>query len=393
LAKKDISQVKPRETAGRDTTLRYDYQFRQTAEAALEILEDKDVVCVFCDLHDDFVVQRKTDTSAKFDFDFNQVKTKKDPKHQWDIPDTFGINEERATPASKPAKSMGGKLFYHQLAFDESCRSVSIVTNVFFVDDIERLIREVQSAKDITKLTGTSKKWFEKIFDGYKKAHPTVDEKIIFTFLKKFKLRSNAGPLIDEKQDHAAIFLKRIYEYSEVIINQPQAMRIYKELIEKVRSKAMAEILPTITAAELQKSAGIMIEDLLSLLSISKKGYEILKSGGDPKALKTASRLKHFIEECGGDETLVELACEAKISWESWMRQNRHTIGALDLSAMSKQCLDLLASQSTIRRNLVELRSELEDISRSYSGRLKISITKDLVFGLLLSLQVREELK
>lgn len=70
-----ISSKKPRETAGRDTILRFDYQFRRTAEASLQLLENGNLERVFCDLHDDYVL--KIWENEKALFLFHQVKTKK----------------------------------------------------------------------------------------------------------------------------------------------------------------------------------------------------------------------------------------------------------------------------------------------------------------------------
>ena len=381
---KSLLDVNPRENVGRDTGLRYDYQYRYAAEAALEILEGKDVVCVYCDYHDDYVVQRQVNGTDHFDF--VQVKTKINEKHQWPIGDVFGINEKKATPVSKPKDSFAGKLFYHQIEFDSVCNSVTVLTNVFFVDHIDELMADVKKVFSFQALEGNSKKWFEKIAAAYSKAYNNVDPNIVFSFLKKLKLRQKVGQLVDGEDEHAFIFLKKIWDYSEVPLNQPEALKIYGELVEKVRKKSIAAIPFDITEKELKTKTAITIDDLLSVLTISPSGYQIIKNGGDSKALLSTSRLERFILDRNGDAEMVGLACACKVQWDNWIRTNRHIVSATDLSTMTTQCISLIRMQKQALRSLSQLQVEFDDIARKYSAKIGHQITEDLIFGLFLSL-------
>jgi len=44
-----LHEVEPREQAGAVTGARYDFQYHQAAAAALEVLDDTDVACVYCE--------------------------------------------------------------------------------------------------------------------------------------------------------------------------------------------------------------------------------------------------------------------------------------------------------------------------------------------------------
>lgn len=88
--------VKPRELAGRDTVRRFQAQFRGAALECLRILEGKSVDRVYCDYHDDFVVREVHPYGAVYEF--FQVKTKAEKKHQWSRNELFGL------PAKLPAK-------------------------------------------------------------------------------------------------------------------------------------------------------------------------------------------------------------------------------------------------------------------------------------------------
>lgn len=388
MAKKDLTSEKPREKTGRDTTLRFDYQHRFAAEAALEILEDNGMVCVYCDYHDDFVTQRLANNSDAFEF--VQVKTNKKEKHQFDFPDVFGIPKTSKGKAN-PSRSFGGKLFYHQLAFKDQCSDVTLLTNVFVVDDIETLINDVKSVTSISDLAGESKKWFDKILTSYKSHFNVIDSQIVFDFLKKFKIRSNAGSLNDDDKNHSAIFLKKIFDFSEVTLNQAEAYKIYAELISKVREKSMKELDEKITPDELKNKAGIVLDDLLSVLSITKSGYQILKSGGDQNAIRSTSRLQRFLQARGATQEMIEIACHAKVSWDNWIRENRHAIGHTDLLLLTTRCSDIIRNQNALNRSVDDLIAEFETISQLFSGKLDYVISKDLVFGLFLSLVVKGE--
>ncbi len=389
MKKTNLTKIPRRETAGRDTTLRFEYQHRFAAEAALEILEDSSTICVFCDFHDDYVVQRNADNIETFEF--VQVKTNKKEKHQWDIPEVFGVNKTKAKSAKKPTSSFIGKLFYHQINFGDQCSGATLLTNVFFVDDIDLLVDDAKKAAKIEDLSGQSKKWFNKISDAYKNSFDKIDSEIVFSFLKKIKLRANSGPLNDEDRSHSAIFLKKIYDYSEIELTQPEAYKIYEDLISKVREKSMSVLSADTTPAQLKEKAGIILDDLLSILSLSKDGYTVLKNGGDVQALKATSRLQRFLTTCGASNQMIGVACRAKVEWDNWIRQNRHAIGETDLLLLTQKCTELIQTQNALSRNLSQLINEFESISRTFLGKMNYVINKDLVFGLFLSLIINGE--
>src|SRR6185295_16849069 len=89
-----IHATPPRETAGRETVLRFRMQFQAAAYAALEILVGGEVDRVYCDYQDDFVVRRSV--AGVVEYHFFQVKTKGKANQQWDVAEVFALKKTGA---------------------------------------------------------------------------------------------------------------------------------------------------------------------------------------------------------------------------------------------------------------------------------------------------------
>src|SRR5450830_1869141 len=96
-----LGQIEPRERAGAQTGRKYEYQYERTARAALDLLDDSaKQVCVYCDWHDDFVVEGG-DTPTRYVF--HQVKGRKSSQGPWKFSEFFGVAKKTGkTPAKKP---------------------------------------------------------------------------------------------------------------------------------------------------------------------------------------------------------------------------------------------------------------------------------------------------
>jgi hypothetical protein len=67
-----LGHVEPRERVGAQTGRKYEYQYERTARAALDLLaDDAKHVCVYCDWHDDYVVETRQPPTR---YVFHQVK-------------------------------------------------------------------------------------------------------------------------------------------------------------------------------------------------------------------------------------------------------------------------------------------------------------------------------
>ena len=55
---RDSAMLNPASASGAQTGRKYEYQYERTGRAALDLLaEDAKHVCVYCDWHDDYVVE------------------------------------------------------------------------------------------------------------------------------------------------------------------------------------------------------------------------------------------------------------------------------------------------------------------------------------------------
>ncbi|WP_146135911.1 dsDNA nuclease domain-containing protein, partial [Yersinia pseudotuberculosis] len=133
----ELHEIKPREQAGRDTLERYNAQVRAASIACLSILEGKDVVRVYCEFHDDFVIEKNK--LGKIAYSFVQVKTKDKLSDIWKLNDVFGIltrnSKKKPQTDEKVVNSFIGKLIQHTVNFPETCENIIFMTNTHVNED------------------------------------------------------------------------------------------------------------------------------------------------------------------------------------------------------------------------------------------------------------------
>lgn len=393
MSKSKLTDKKPRENSGRDVIKRFNYQFRKTAEASLKLLDDKSLERVFCDYQDDYVLKVIEGNEAVFLF--HQVKTKKKESEIFGRNDVFGITETKSKnfKKGKGKKSFGGKLFYHHLNFGKSCKSVHIITNALFKDELEKLISDAKSSSDYNKLNG-SNNLASRIIEYFQSEFKDATQENIFEFLNKLNLEPSAGKLNPNPGDQEATYLARIYNYTEVSLEQSQADRIAAALYELIRQKSIADIPSDVTENDLNKYASIDFWDVFKILSISKSAFEELKAGGDPKALKSASILQRILKRCNATEEMVVAASKAKVLWDNWIRDHRHTMVEADYFALERKTKRVLDEFVQGNISLDDLNNQLSSINSEFQGKLPAGITLsvNLIFGLFWSIAVKEEL-
>ena len=97
-----LGQIEPRERAGAQTGRKYEYQYERTARAVLNLLSDTAKhVCVYCDWHDDYVVEFGDPPTRYL---FHQVKGRKSSQGPWTFNEFFGVRKKKTkAPTKKPA--------------------------------------------------------------------------------------------------------------------------------------------------------------------------------------------------------------------------------------------------------------------------------------------------
>jgi hypothetical protein len=96
-----LGHIEPRERAGAQTGRKYEYQYERTARAALDLLaDDEKHVCVYCDWHDDYVVETGLPSTH---YIFHQVKGRKSSQGPWKFSELFGVQMKKSpTPSKHP---------------------------------------------------------------------------------------------------------------------------------------------------------------------------------------------------------------------------------------------------------------------------------------------------
>ena len=372
-----IHEVKPRETIGRDTTNRFRMQFQAAAFAALEILEGKDVDRIYCDYHDDFVVRRTV--AGVVEYHFFQVKTKGRLNQQWNLGEVFSLKKKGKLEdqASLEAinKSIAGRLFLHAIQFGESCREVTLLSNVHFHDDVyevqQHLKNGISTKPHITQL-------IVKFADIFSPSKPLTEAQIDAARSKlTLTQASYLGDTLEPFSDAAR---NAIWKFSEIDLHKHEVDEIASSLIGLVEMKSCSPI-SELANDELDKSTGISLDDLLKVLSISTVVYENLLQGDDPSVIKAASILQRQLKTAGAPDNMIELASRAKVNWDVWLRTARHTYPEFDLELLLANIDDkckvwILSGCKLIDLQLVMTNFLASDLAKKFS-----SLDSDLVFG------------
>lgn len=376
-----LHEVKPREQSGRDSYSRYKAQVRSAALAALSILEGKAVDRVYCDLHDDFVVRKVVD--GKTIYTFYQVKTKGKKNYQWTLNDLFGLNKRirDQTKQNNEAirQSFVGKLLAHTVLFGESCEAVVFQTNIHINDDVEEVLVAITSGDFDNPYAQLLIERFKPCFDeGDKRNYSCID---LLANLQKLQLQVDVQ-YIKETGDFEPIARQTIYRYSEVDLEQAEVGELLMKLLALVDKKS-AGIIQEITESSIEDLAGISVEDLLPILSISEDAYNSLVSGGDQKAVKSASIIQRSLSKAGANEAQIEYCSRCKTKWDIWYRNNRHVLSEFDLNIIVEGIRKLVISDGcTSSIELSKLRGPIYSLINTLRSQgVLYDLNEDLVLG------------
>lgn len=373
-----IHEQAPRETVGRDTMVRFRMQFQAAAFAALEILSGKEVDRVYCDYHDDFVVRRTV--AGLVEYHFFQVKTKGKANQQWDINEVFALKKkgELDTVEKLEAirRSIAGKLFVHTVEFGDTCREVTLLSNVHFKDEVHDLVADLAAGTSSTKHARQLIEKFAAIVSAGQQLSPEQLE----AARKKLTLLPGVQYIGNTLEAFGIAAHNAIWKHSEIELHQHEVERIARGLVTLVEEKSCVPI-SGLSKADIDLATGVGIEDLLQVLSISTQVYQTLLQGGDPAAIKAASVLQRKLKEADATEAMVEAASRAKVSWDVWCRSARHTFPDftfnLLLDEIDKKCKAWLLGGGV----LADLENFVQEILDSPTGKKFSALDTDLVFG------------
>lgn len=376
-----IHGIKTREENGRDTIKRFHAQFRAASLEVVKILENNSIDMVYCDYHDDFVVRENINEEYKYNF--YQVKTKEKQNYLWNIKDLFGLHtRKKEIDLSLIKDSFVGKMLLHTINFKSACTSITFLTNINLDDNVEII------KSDIVNDSFTDKNTLI-LIENFNKCFLTKDDAIIENkikeHLKKLKFDTNNVYLLkDNSDDFYEKMRTKILKYSEIDLQYIESQEITDGLISLIEKKSRVK-LSDLTKEELDDACGIDIEDILSVLSISKNAYYKLKEGGDNQAIKNASILQRTLADTVPEN--LEYCSKVKTDWDNWLRKNRHILPAFELNELFAE-LDSVISKSSILESVSfkKLMHEIKDLEQKIAIE---SLNKELLLGGALSFLVR----
>jgi hypothetical protein len=386
-----LGEIEPRERAGAQTGRKYEYQYERTARAALNLLADGlKQVCVYCDWHDDYVIELDESPSR---YEFYQVKGRNTSRGPWGFGEFFGVGmKESKTPLKKPASvktnAVVPLMLLHHCNFRDNCAGLVFVTNAGLDPKLSKFLEMLSSAGTVTMLPDGARIAFDYIAQAYTAAAtplaPSASD--LFAWLRGIKVHTDQGHL--ESADAALLELADIVvEYSEIELLQRQAKQIAREIVNRVRRKAAHNTTTVPTSDErLRSDKGIVITELLRELSLSTEAYEELKAGAGSDTVKTLSRLQRFCTKRGLEAHLVHI-CDFKARWDSWRTIERHSLRSADYVLLERKAHEVLKAQLTMEKIVGEAKS----IAKQFAALTTTPLTPEHVMGLIFSLAAQSE--
>ncbi|EME8472100.1 DUF4297 domain-containing protein [Morganella morganii] len=385
----ELHEVKPREQAGRDTLERYNAQIRAASIACLSILEGKDVKRVFCEFHDDFVIEKVI--ANDIHYTFVQVKTKEKLREIWKLRDVFGILKKKSTKNPQTNEmirdSFVGKLLQHTTNFGDSCKEVVFLTNTHVDEDIENIINDILSGSFSNIHCRLIIDSFNNCFISIQDDQKNLDIDAIKNNLKKLRFETDVEYIKSKHETFEILAKEKIFKFSEIELSHSEAKEILFSLLSLVNSKSSVKI-SDCSNKNIKKLAGVDINDLLEVLSISKRAYYDFLENGDEHALKSASVIERLLRKAGASDLEVDFFTRCKIKWDQWLRNNRHIISELDYITIDREINTMLDKLTFLHGSLFlsNIRTFINELYDSlHKQELLHSLDKETLTGSLFS--------
>ncbi|CUJ75474.1 Uncharacterised protein [Achromobacter xylosoxidans] len=365
-------------------------QYQAAAYAALEILEGNGVDCVYCDYHDDFVVRRIVD--GKTTYHFFQVKTKNKMNAQWDLKEIFALKKRGQKNDNDSLKavqsSFAGKLLMHGIIFNAECSEVTLLSNIYFHDDVVTVVDELRGKTPKSKHAKFLADNFSAIFS----LEPAANDTHVADTLGKLSLRPSVGYISKERDVFASATRTAIFNYSEIDLTFHETAELSNGLVDLVYRKSRTP-LKGIAPHELPARIGVGLDDLLEVLSISRSAYDALLKGSDPKALKTASVLQRWLKGAGANDDMIEYASQQKVNWDIWLRSARHIYSPLDLHALLGLIDSLYDRWAQSGQGFTFLNDLLQGLDGDTTVGKVEGLDREILFGAVCAVVVRRHSK
>ena len=393
-----LGEIEPRERAGAQTARKYEYQYERTARATLNLLASQQKhLCVYCDWHDDFVVELEGTGAV---YEFNQVKGRKSSQGPWSFREFFGVSlppvkkdgkaTQKSVKVAKATKVAPDAIFVrmlqHRKNFKDSCAALAFVTNAGVEPALSNFLSALKAVSNAQELSGEPADIFQRLARAYETGKQVTSAADLYLWIRELRLLTDQGNL--ESPEAALLELADvIVEFSEIELLQRQSKQIAREVVSQVRRR-VAHTTTLVPAADdtLRLDKGVVVTDVLGMLSLSSQAYEQLKKGDSSDAVKTLSRLQRYCEKHNLSEHLVSI-CDFKSQWDVWRTVERHAVGKADYLLLEHKALSLLRQNL----DLGDLILEAKAIASEFAGLTGTTLTPDHVMGLLFSLAAQSE--
>lgn len=229
-----LHEVVPREQVGAGTGALYDYQYHQAAARTLTLIDGSDADCVYCEWHDDYVVE----TAQSLSYSFHQVKTRQRSLGPWTVSGFFGLVRKKMGPPRHD--SIFARLWDHRRKFGDRCAAFVFVTDASVKDDFWTLLTEVR-AQDRAKLSTNSAALFEQLLTALSPTFADVTEVSLLDFLAKLTVEDGVGA-VTGLSDCQMLIANRLLQNSEVDLRVSEARRIGSELVDAVRKRSHVKL-------------------------------------------------------------------------------------------------------------------------------------------------------
>lgn len=382
-----IHDLLPREQAGVVSGKAFEFQYHRAAQACLELIEETGAGCVFCEWHDDFVVES---VGASTLYGFHQVKTRTAKNGPWPLREVLGLKKKsRGKTKAADETAIVPRLLLHFFNFADACGRVVLVTNAALNSEFESFIDDLKTSAAPTSLSADNKKVLDETLEAYRQLpdkFSTLTEADLFQFLKRLSVQPEAARFGQSQDDLESTLGKRIRELSEIDLRVTETVKIGKELVDVVRVKSHLVIKPLVEEEELRTRKGIQRDEVLRILALSPEAYRVLRQSGK-NVLLSLSRLYRLCERCGIPKELIVDICRYKTKWDTWYLQERHHLEDTDYSALKARGIQLLKAHSTGGLPFEKLVGEALAIANEFNPKLSgVQLSQELVTGFLFAI-------
>ena len=265
---------------------------------------------------------------------------------------------------------------------------VAFVTNAGLDPALSEFLQMIAQSNSEAEIPDPERAAFQHVARAYAAAAPPLASSSadLFKWLQGLKVHTDQGQL--EDSEAALLELANVVEnYSEIDLLQRQAKQIAREIVGHVRTKVAhsTTVIPT-SDEHLRRDKGIVITELLNMLSLSTPAYELLKAGQGRDTVKTLSRLQRFCQKNNLQQHL-EGMCDFKAQWDVWRTIERHFLSSADYMLLENKANQVLQAGLTIDKVI----AEAKDIAKQFVGVTATQLSAEHVLGLIFSLAAQAE--